>query len=230
MKTIEDRGFKQFIKDKLAVNEWGDVLRYNKSKKAWLPVKPTASNVRPNGRLFGDDDNIYFSVGYSKDGKPSAVTVHRMVAECFVPKESEDCTIVVAIDGNMANFKASNLKWVEEGKVREHYASLRWRTSGLCTICGNDIPTRSGCKECNAMLKREENKLRNKQRRVKRREDTMGILDPQTLHEPFRTTLEYYYKGFTYKEIGERMGVSRQAIEQRLKSIEYRKNNIFIKE
>lgn len=45
-------------------------------------------------------------------GKPRTFLVHKLTAEAFVPRESDDQTVVIHIDGNKGNNYYKNLKWV----------------------------------------------------------------------------------------------------------------------
>lgn len=45
-------------------------------------------------------------------GKPRTFLVHKLTAEAFVPKESENQTVVIHLDGNKGNNYFKNLKWV----------------------------------------------------------------------------------------------------------------------
>jgi hypothetical protein len=48
------------------------------------------------------------------------VTVHKMVAELFIPKESEDQTYVLHLDYDKTNNHISNLKWATYEEMRKH--------------------------------------------------------------------------------------------------------------
>ncbi|HAN64956.1 MAG TPA: hypothetical protein DCQ34_01045 [Chitinophagaceae bacterium] len=46
--------------------------------------------------------------------------IHRLVAECFIPKESEDKIIVAHIDYDKLNNKVNNLKWLTQEESLVH--------------------------------------------------------------------------------------------------------------
>lgn len=45
-------------------------------------------------------------------GKPRTFLIHKLTAEAFVPRESEDQTVVIHLDDNKGNNYYKNLKWV----------------------------------------------------------------------------------------------------------------------
>lgn len=77
------------------VNELGEVFRIGNPK-------PKYQSVNRDG---------YKVVGLWKDNKPTAKTVHRLVALAFIPNpENKPC--VNHIDGNKQNNHVSNLEWM----------------------------------------------------------------------------------------------------------------------
>lgn len=87
------------------VNSYGRVWS-DKSKK-WL--KPA-----PNGRG-------YLGVALCRDGKQFTKTIHKLVAEVFIPNDDpEHKDTVDHIDGNKTNNHADNLRWLS----REENARL----------------------------------------------------------------------------------------------------------
>lgn len=76
-----------------AVSELGEIIN-NKTKK---PIKINSGNVQ----LSINKKSKTFSLG-------------RLVAEAFIPKDTEEQTLVVRIDNNPNNNKVSNLKWITD--------------------------------------------------------------------------------------------------------------------
>ena len=65
------------------------------------------------------DPNGYLRVFLLKDGHRFSASVHRLVAETFVPNP-ENKPEVNHIDGNKQNAKASNLEWVTHSENIRH--------------------------------------------------------------------------------------------------------------
>lgn len=55
------------------------------------------------------------------NGRYKSCLVHKLVAEAFVPKPSENHNYITHIDGDVGNNKASNLKWITR---EENYAHV----------------------------------------------------------------------------------------------------------
>ena len=70
---------------------------------------------------FGKDQTGYPTVMLSKDRKRKPFTVHRLVAVAFHGHKRNALHIEVAhLDGDMANPRADNLKWVSKVENRAH--------------------------------------------------------------------------------------------------------------
>lgn len=61
-----------------------------------------------------------FSITIS--GKLTTIYLHKMVAELFLEKESEDLTYVIHLDYNIKNNYVKNLKWVTISEMAKHGA------------------------------------------------------------------------------------------------------------
>lgn len=67
-----------------------------------VPVREMKQTKTQFGHLY---------VRMAKDGKPSADTVHRIVAKAFLPPPLPGQTLVRHLDGNPGNNRVDNLKW-----------------------------------------------------------------------------------------------------------------------
>ena len=61
----------------------------------------------------------YLKVFLSKDSKKSSKTIHRLVAEAFIPN-LENKKTVNHIDGNKANNRVDNLEWLSNSENQKH--------------------------------------------------------------------------------------------------------------
>lgn len=80
------------------------------------------------------EKNNYIRVRLSKDGKATTKSLHRLVAEAFIPHTNEN-DIVNHIDNNPSNNIASNLEWTtckgnmqhatKQGRMKCCYSNLK---------------------------------------------------------------------------------------------------------
>ena len=114
--------------------QWKDVVgyegRYMVSNlgniKSTFKYSDNKMNKRLN-KLGYREKNIY--IGYNTSGYPVVVlrengkkkfkSIHRLVAEAFIPKK-ENKNIVNHIDGNKSNNCVDNLEWVTSKENKEH--------------------------------------------------------------------------------------------------------------
>lgn len=77
--------------------------------------------VYPSGKILkpSPDSNGYLRLSLSKDGKKSDATVHRLVAEAFLPR-IDGKTCVNHIDGDKANNQLDNLEWCTYRENAQH--------------------------------------------------------------------------------------------------------------
>ena len=67
----------------------------------------------------GINSSGYYSVVLCRNGKRKSVTVHRIVAEAFIPKKAKKKDIN-HIDGNKRNNDSFNLEWCTESENSRH--------------------------------------------------------------------------------------------------------------
>ena len=75
-----------------------------------IPGRTLKQNLKSNG---------YMTVDLCKNGKVTTTTVHRLVADAFVPNLDHK-RYVNHIDSNRANNAAGNLEWVTSAENRRH--------------------------------------------------------------------------------------------------------------
>ena len=126
MKTMETRKIKNF--PGYIVSEFGDVYSVNYghtgiSKK--LKQKPTRCG--------------YFIVGLYKNKKAYWKTVHRLVADAFIPNP-ENKPQVNHLDGNKKNNKVDNLEWVSASENTKHAFAVLGKKSVWKNKTGKNFP------------------------------------------------------------------------------------------
>jgi DNA-directed RNA polymerase specialized sigma subunit len=57
--------------------------------------------------------------------KSQTYYVHKIIAEVWIPKPSEDYSFVTHLDGNIKNNHISNLEWMNKEKLMVHHRELR---------------------------------------------------------------------------------------------------------
>lgn len=88
------------------------------------------ARTRQDGRLYQErnlkysEQQRYYQVSLFINGKTRKHSVHRLVAEAFIPNPGND-PVVHHIDGNTHNNAASNLEWCTQKKNCNHGARIR---------------------------------------------------------------------------------------------------------
>lgn len=100
------------------VSDMGRVRRVDSEVNSGMKHNPTRT-VRSRVLKVHVKRNGYVTVDLSKDNKVKTVTVHRLVAEAFLPKE-EGQTQVNHINCNKQDNRVSNLEWCTPKENREH--------------------------------------------------------------------------------------------------------------
>ncbi len=111
LRKIVDEQWKEITctDKKYEVSNYGRVRSFCYDKRKGRIVKP--------GNIKG-----FYNVTLRVDGKKRSLLVHKLTAECFVPRTNGDETVVIHLDWNKQNNHYSNLQWVtrEESYRRMH--------------------------------------------------------------------------------------------------------------
>jgi len=95
------------LKLRYAVSNYGRVVSF--------------SDKIENGRLLkGNLIGGYPAICVRPFGKSKTFYIHRLVAEYFLDKPSEECDFVVHVDFNKENNVSSNLRWMTEDEKNTH--------------------------------------------------------------------------------------------------------------
>lgn len=124
------------------------MLNLNKETEIFIPI-PKLENlysVSNYGNVFSIRSNKLLSPfitkrGYaliivSINGKPQKLSIHRLVAETFIPQNDLHKVIVNHIDGNKLNNNATNLEWCTHKENVQHAIETNLATPSLNRLGG----------------------------------------------------------------------------------------------
>lgn len=97
--------------EKYEVSNFGRIRRFKKEINDWKVLKAQLVN---GYRYFT------FKSDTNRKNKKTKI-VHKLVAEAFCEKPSEDYTFVLHLDYNKENNQADNLKWANREVLKEHH-------------------------------------------------------------------------------------------------------------
>lgn len=172
------------------------------------------------GALFrsGHGSTRYRTVLLTVNGKQKNYYVHRLVAEAFLPNPLH-FPCVRHKDGNSLNNRAENLEWctrsaaiqsaVDDGRINV------WKNAAPCSRCGTPMISKKSdlCRECQEILKKEEQKKQHAQRLRQPLEDIpFDALSPLQ-----QRAVELRKEGRTYQSVAQEMGISCQYAHQLIK-------------
>ena len=160
------------------VSSIGRVRSVERKTKSRFGLKTSPSRV-----LKGYVTNVgYLRVDLSRDGNKKHVSVHRLIAEAFIPNpKSLKC--VNHIDSDRLNNKATNLEWSTHKENTAHALSkgrMKWRSGDnhparQATECKKGHPYtkestrwRNGIRHC-LICKRADNKINNAKYRLRQK-------------------------------------------------------------
>lgn len=104
---------------KYAVTNFGRVIRFNKIPKDGVFIKHSLAT-----------SHKYPSVFIMSNGKRTNALIHRVVAQCFLPRPAKNQIFVIHKDRDNTNNRPSNLKWVTKAEHLQHAMSGDgWRKS-----------------------------------------------------------------------------------------------------
>ncbi|MFT3740068.1 MAG: HNH endonuclease [Breznakibacter sp.] len=111
LRRISDEEWRElsFTDKKYEISNYGRVRSFCYDKSEGRIVKP--------GNIKG-----FNNVSLRVDGRKRSYLVHKLTAEYFIPRDSEDQSVVIHLDWNKQNNHINNLQWVtrEESYKRMH--------------------------------------------------------------------------------------------------------------
>lgn len=188
------------------VNELGEVYRLCGRKTGLVPQSKTGRNGR------------YRMVTGFVDGKQKAFLVHRLIAEAFIPNP-DNLPEVNHIDGNPANNRAENLEWCTRSENANHAFRTGlinpYRNAKPCLFCGELTNAKDQiCRACKPSV-RSEARADDKAATLR---DSMMLIDRTLLTDTERRYVDLREAGYTLNQIGILCGVSRQCVDQAIKT------------
>ena len=176
-------------------------------------VEANLSTVRPR-------NTDYLLSYYYLDGVQHHFYPAREIAKAFVPNP-ENHPFVEMVDGNIYNINVDNIRWISNEDRMVKVWETRKNNSVVCEECGHEHhKNMEYCPECRKEELRKETMQKNKQKKLDEIAETFKYVDRDILPNDYLGILERRLAGETLGEIGEAYGVSRQAIQQKLKRIE----------
>ena len=105
---------KEFTDTELANEQWRDIEGYDGMYQV-SDIGRVRSKKSGEWKIkIGNKDNDgYLHTGLSKDGKRTTYTVHRLVANAFIPNDDESKTIINRINECKSDNRAVNLVWCD---------------------------------------------------------------------------------------------------------------------
>lgn len=163
--------------------------------------------------------NGYQAVSYmNRANKEKIAYVHRLVAQAFVPNPNQKPQ-VNHIDGNKDNNAADNLEWVtpKENTNHAYRIGLISPNAGklVCKYCGR--LTAAEDEICPICKSRIESFDRNSRKRATWADEACDLL-PVPLSKSQRKYVELRANGLSVSEIASVTGVSRQCVDEALKT------------
>ncbi len=163
--------------------------------------------------------NGYQIVSYmNRSNKEKIAYVHRLVAQAFVPNPDHKPQ-VNHIDGNKENNAASNLEWVTPKENINHAYRIGLISPNVgklvCKYCGR--LTAAEDEICPICKSRFDDFDRNSRKRATWADEACDLL-PVPLSKKQREYVELRANGLSVSEIASITGVSRQCVDQALKT------------
>ena len=116
-----------------------EISNYGRVKslaRTWVTGHNSIVRSKDESILAPKKDRGYLRVGLLKNGKRKLLSIHRLVAEHFIPNPLNKPEVNHR-DGNKENNHFSNLEWVTPAENTQHAESLRLRKHRKGSECHN---------------------------------------------------------------------------------------------
>ena len=198
-----------------------DLVEYdNYAKQDEYIVSKNGKEVYLNGKKLILMKQYTAGKGYKYVSRhKKLIPIHRLNAKAFIPNPMNKRE-VNHMDGDKTNNNVDNLEWTTraENAQHAHDTGLIKMYKYECKNCSTKIGKRSDglCGNCRK-LKHKHDVIQNK---IRKRQEEFKNVDINKIDSNKKRNIVNIYltTGRTYKSIGEEFGVSRQSIEQTIKS------------
>lgn len=156
------------------------------------------------------------------DGKQKLFQVSRLIAEAFLPNP-EGKPIVGHKNGDSGNNCVDNLVWMTHKELAaiSRVKMIKTRTVS-CRFCGSDTINKDCiCPECRQKMKVkafEDDRKRKQEEQNQRIDETISRVDLSKLTDSEARVIRLRQQHLTLDEIGTIMGISKQAVDEKIKN------------
>lgn len=155
----------------------------------------------------------YQVISVYENRKQTAYQVSRLVAEAFLPNPDK-LPMVVHKNGEPSDNRVENLKWSSHRELASEIAKKKARA---CLACGTQTCAKDQiCTKCKQKEKQKQKADEGRMAREKGIVEEMEGMNLSLLTELEKRTVQLRRQKFSFDEIAEIMGVSRQCVHQRL--------------
>lgn len=167
------------------------------------------------GRKAGSNGTQYKCVSYCENGKSRTVTVHRLVAEAFIPNP-DGKPEVNHIDGNRSNNNVSNLEWCtrQENCIHAYANGLIKRHNTVpCKKCGKPTSSKTGYCSSHYYLATS---IENQEEKQEKQRNRFADVSLDGLSNTAYKCVIRAKEGVSQSDIAREIGISRERVRQLL--------------
>lgn len=196
------------------VNRNGEVKRLG--RKGWVVASPVYTSVGNIDKRYRVDVAL---ITYMDGDKQKQSTIKKLVAEAFMD-DYEDGDNIVHVDGDFKNCSFDNLKIINEHERATRSHKTRLENKELCPMCNEMKVVYKGlCKSCRKereRMKRVYLSDYNLAKKANNNREYYKNVELDKLDNRTRDYFEMLFTGYNMREIGDKHGVSREAVRQRI--------------
>lgn len=158
-------------------------------------------------------DNEYRAISIQEEGKQRHYLTHRLIAEAFLPNP-DSLPIVLHKNGNLSDNRVENLMWSNN---KERIKQSIKEKQKPCLICGTPTCAMDQiCTKCKVARRQAEKVKENNRMTEEKITNQFSDIDLSILSPREAEAVQLRMKFMTYEQIANKMGCSRQYIEQSL--------------
>lgn len=203
----------------IKVTEEGDFYRAYNGRKCVITEAFVSKENKIDGIAYG-------VVTWMNDCVQLRDYAHRLYAEAFIEKPSENHVLVSAKDGNFLNLTKDNIFWITKSERAEELHARLYTEKITCQKCGHRYYNKKSIKKCPICKYKEKRAQLSAEKSRKKLESIKkeyAHVDVDKLTNKKRAILDMRLKGMPLVEIGENLGISKQAVDQSLQRMKTRR-------